>query len=465
MWGVYNILFVIGYLLMVPHFMWRMARRGGYRRGFMQRFGVYDGETRAKLEKAQRPIWIHAVSVGEMFVALRLMDELRGRIPGAVFVVTTATSTGHGIAAARLPATDVLLYFPVDLPAIVRRVLDAIRPRAILLTESELWPNLIRFAKARGVPVMLVNGRISEKSFRGYGYVRPFVARTLSALDCMLVQGEVDRARLLALGAAAERVCVVGTVKYDMAAAAPFDSALGRPVDSAQGRPERARGWLAAMGVAADAAVIVGGSTWAGEEIALARAWRGLLGEHPGARLVLVPRHAERGAAVARELEGAGFRVVRKAGGEVSGVRVQVSGKIGMETVLVADTTGELMDFYGCATVVFVGKSLCEYGGQNFIEPAGLCKAVVAGPNLGNFPEVAEDFSAARAFRQVQDEAELGAVLRELLGDSVAREAMAQRGRELVTAKRGAVGRMAEAVERVLDGGTSRKGAESMARN
>lgn len=433
MWVIYNILFVIGFSLLLPRFFWRMARRGGYRRGFVQRFGLYDAETRRRLADGTW-VWIHAVSVGEMFVAMRLMRELRARQPTLTFVVTTNTSTGHGIGRERLDARDVLLYFPLDLPAVMRRVLDAIRPRAILLTEAELWPNLIRLAHGRGVPVALMNGRISDSSFRGYRNLRFFVSRMLGMLTRMLMQSEDDRARAIALGAAPERVRVAGTVKYDMAIGP--DGHLGQ-----------ARNWLRAQGVADDAPVIVGGSTWAGEEMLLARAWRVLRETVPTLQLVLVPRHAERGGAVEQELRNAGAAVVRR-----SRQDAPVAGQ--GPAVLLADTTGELVDFYGCATVVFVGKSLGAHGGQNFIEPAALGKAVVVGPNLENFAEMAAEFAEARAFRQVRDEGDLVATLRDLLGNSTERDALGERARALVASKRGAVQRMAEDVERMLCGGT-----------
>ncbi|MCE9614022.1 MAG: 3-deoxy-D-manno-octulosonic acid transferase [Lentisphaerae bacterium] len=436
MWIAYNILFALGFSLMLPRFIWRMARRGGYRRGFMQRFGVYEADDLRRLQEMPR-LWIHAVSVGEMFVALRLMAEIRAIRPATAFVITTTTSTGHGVAAARLDARDVLLYFPVDFPCITRRVLDRIRPQALILTESEFWPNLIRLAAARGIPVVLANGRISESSQRGYRRVLLFVRPTLQAMRLLLVQTEGDRRRLVELGAAPDRVRVTGTVKYDMAST---------KADAAG----KVAAWLAGYGVTASTPVIVAGSTWPGEERVLLDAWQAVRRDFPETRLVLVPRHAERRADVEADIRSLGLAAVRR-----SEAAAAPQGDHG-QPVLLVDTTGELMDFYACATVVFVGKSLLHHGGQNFIEPALLGRPVVTGPNLENFPDVAAEFGAAGALCQVRDGAELATVLRDLLGNEARRLELGRRGRALVMAKQGAVRAMAEGVRQVVDGDHNR---------
>lgn len=430
-WWLYNVLFAVVYVAMLPRFLMRMARRGGYREGFLQRFGCYSAAVRARL--AARPhVWIHAVSVGEMFVALRLLEDLRPRLAGTGFVVTTTTSTGHRIAAERLAAEDVLLYVPVDFPGVVRRVLGLIRPRTLLLTESELWPNLIRQSHGAGVPVVLVNGRISPSSFSGYRRLRWFVRDILRMMTRLLVQTEGDRARLEELGADPGRLMVTGTAKYDMG--------IG-----AAGIPPGPRAWLNALGVTPEMPVLMGGSTWAGEEAALLQVFQALRAEHPGLRLVLAPRHAERGDEVEQLIQQSGFSLARrsgKGGGAAAG---------GVADVMLADSTGELMGFYACATVVFVGKSLTNTGGQNFIEPAMLGKAVLTGPHLENFPAVAEDFLVAGALRQVRDVAELEGAVRELLADAAAREAMGQRAQELVAARRGSVARMVDAIVQEIE--------------
>lgn len=216
-WFLYNLLFATGYTLLMPKFLWRMRRRGGYRRGFGQRFGFYASSPPPRdADATGGRVWVHAVSVGEVHVALRFMGACRAVRPDLVFCLTTTTSTGHAIAESHLDPRDELLYFPLDFPGCVRRALDRIRPTAIALTECELWPNLLRLATARGIPVALINGRISDASFRGYRTVRPVCARVLPLAAGFFVQDEADAERLRALGATAGSVRVMGSVKYDL---------------------------------------------------------------------------------------------------------------------------------------------------------------------------------------------------------------------------------------------------------
>ena len=214
-WVVYNLLFAIVYLLMLPHFFLRMWRRGGYRRGFCERFASYSIPQREAL-KAGPKVWIHAVSVGEMFVALAFIRELRRRNPSLRFVISTTTSTGHALARSRIAPEDVLVYVPVDFPWVVRRAIRAINPLALLLVEGEIWPNIMRHLHKLGVPVALVNGRLSAKSFAGFRRVRAFAADVFSMPVFFAAQGEEDAERYLALGAQPERVAVMGSASMTL---------------------------------------------------------------------------------------------------------------------------------------------------------------------------------------------------------------------------------------------------------
>ena len=292
-WLLYNVLFAFGYLLMTPRFLYRMWRRGGYRRGFAQRFGRYDDEVRRKLAGIS-PMWVHAVSVGEVFVALNFMAALKQARPGTRFVLSTTTSTGHAMATARMSAEDVLIYFPLDFPWIVRRALEGLRPRALVLTECEMWPNMIRLCRGRGIPVTLINGRISESSYKGYRLMRGFFRRVAGMVTLFCVQTDEDRRRLIALGAPAERIHAVGSVKYDMSRT---------KVEPDEGVTDV----LEKAGVQAGDPVIVGGSTWSGEEVLLARCFQKLRREIPRLALVLVPRHAERAADAAADVRREGL--------------------------------------------------------------------------------------------------------------------------------------------------------------
>ncbi len=416
-WLLYNLLFTLGFLVLLPRFLYRMARRGGYARGFLQRFGRYAPELRRRLAEGPRT-WVHAVSVGEVYVALGLVREMRRRQPGARFILSVTTSTGHAVAAAALDPRDVLVYFPLDVPPAVRRALRRLRPAALVLVECELWPNLLRQARAAGIPVALVNGRISEHSFRGYRRLTLFTRPLLREAGLLCVQSEADRQRLEALGAPPERLHVMGSAKYETVA-----------VDAERGR--QARETLREAGWNDACTVLAGGSTWPGEEDALQDAVDRLRRDAPGLRLLLAPRHAERGDAVAAAAAARGARVRRRSGGEA----------VRDPDVFLLDTTGELRHFYAAADLIFVGKSLTQHGGQNIIEAAACGKPVLCGPNMENFPVVMADFREADAVVQVRDAKALYEALALLVRDPGRRAAYGRRAAELVQRRAGALAR------------------------
>ena len=416
-WFIYNVLFAVGYVILLPRYLVRMWRRGGYRRGFLQRVGWYDRRTLERLSERRR-IWIHAVSVGEVYVALRVMGDLRARARDVSFVLTTTTSTGHRVAGESLSAPDVLLYFPADFPVVVRRVLSKLRPRALLLTECELWPNLIRRAALRGIPVVLVNGRLSDSSFRGYRFLRMVFSPLLSSFSLLLVQGETERQRFQELGAEPGCIHVVGSMKYDAA-------------QRGSRRSDEVREALGHCGITESSTVLLGGSTWAGEERVLLALFRRLRPDYPDLRLMLVPRHVERCPEIRLLIQREGLSpMLRSEAGP---------GRDGPPDVVLVDTTGELADIYGLGTVVFVGKSLTAHGGQNIIDPALAGKPVIVGPHMENFPLVLSDLLDAEAVVQVRDEQGLESEVRSFLSDRERRETWGRRAAATVEAKRGAV--------------------------
>ncbi len=423
LWIVYNLLFPVGFVLMLPRFISRMVRRGGYRRHFEQRWGHYGRGTAARLAERRR-IWIHAVSVGELFVALRYMEETRRRDPDAHFVLSVTTSTGHALAEEKLDSRDVLIYFPLDLPPVIRRVLNQIRPQRLVLVECEFWPNLVRQAHRRDIPVALINGRISDSSFRGYMLLRPLTRCVLRMIRPLCMQGRQDADRILAMGADPASVHVLGTAKYDLPEpAADADTA--------------ARTALHDLGVSGNACILLGGSTWPGEEEALCRVFKTLRMSRPDLFLVLVPRHAERRDEVVAAVEAQGLSCALRSG---------ASGTVPRDAadVLIVDTTGELMSFYAVADVVFVGKSLCSHGGQNPIEPALFGKPVIVGPNMENFPAVMDDFLAADAMCRVRDIHGLENAAAGLLDDPAARGRIGAAARGVIESRRGVMTRTVE---------------------
>jgi 3-deoxy-D-manno-octulosonic-acid transferase len=444
-WIVYNVLFAIGYLLMVPGFFLRMARRGGYRRHFRQRLGRYGALTQARMaggaeagaarQPDERPIWIHAVSVGEVYVAWQVMHALRAKRPGTRFVLSTTSSTGWREAEKRIHPEDVLIYNPLDFPFCVRRALDAIQPRAFILTESEIWPNLIRACGRRGIPLFLINGRISDRSAPRYRLLRFWFGPVLRQFTLLLMQSDLDRQRLVDAGADARRVVVTGSVKFDVARR-----------DSA--KEQMAAALLSQLDMGAGRAILLGGSTWPGEEDALLGIYRRLQPQFPDLRLVLIPRHFERGDAVAAAIAAAGFTCIRK---NLLDTGVEPAAT-GANAVLLVNTTGEMMGFYAHAAIVFVGKSLCAHGAQNMIEPCLCGKATLVGPYTENFRPVMADLLTAQAVVQVPDAAALEREIAALLAEPQRREELGNRAAAAVQRRRGVVGRCADLILQGLQG-------------
>jgi 3-deoxy-D-manno-octulosonic-acid transferase len=427
LWILYNLLFPVVFLFMLPKFLSRMIRRGGYWQHFEQRIGHFGHGTKARIREHRR-IWVHAVSVGEIYVALRFIKAWRSVHPDSHFVLSTNTSTAHAIGRKELDERDVLVYFPVDLPIIVNKVLRIIDPLRIVLMEGEFWPNLIRLADKRGVPVSLVNGRMSERSCKGYRLLKSLTADVLRRIDPICVQGEVDSRRMVGIGAPERNVHVMGTVKFDVAESDPAGERISRGV-------------MESIGISPTATILLGGSTWPGEEAVLCELYKRLRSRHPGLFLVLVPRHVERADEVVECLEKQGLSYVR---------RSQVDALEGMRQpdVLFVDTTGELRNFYSVADIIFVGKSLLEHGGQNPIEPAMFGKAVVVGPNMENFPAVMPVFLAANAILQVADASALETDIERLLADAAARQSLGDRAARVVAENRGAIERTVALLDR-----------------
>lgn len=422
-WWLYNFVFPLCFLLLLPKYLLRMLRRGGYGRNFSQRFGSYTGMEAACLAAPGRPVWIQAVSVGELAVARSFMEEMRKLDPAVRFVLTTNTSTGYQLAEKMMHAPDVALYFPLDIPFIMTRALSRIRPSLVVLVENEMWPNLIRYAHKQDIPIVMINGRISAHSYRGYRKIRFITRKLLPLISHFFVQSEGDRERLLALGAPEGALEISGSAKYDIAPTSPEQAA-------------RARAVLEKCG--AGRLVLVGGSTWAGEEAILLDAFRTLQKTNPHLLLVLVPRHAERRADVLEAIAARGLRVVQR-----SRFADDAPPPESPPDVLLVDTTGELRGFYACADIVFVGKSLTQTGGQNPIEPAVDGKPILVGPHMENFPAILDDFRRAEALMQVPDAAALESALAGLLEDEAARGALGASAARLVQAQTGATRRMA----------------------
>ncbi len=336
--------------------------------------------------------WIHAVSVGEAAAAVSLVEAISRRWPRLAIVMTTVTPTGARIVTERLGLLATHRYFPVDLPGPVRRALDAVRPRFFIGLETELWPNFLRALASRGIPAMVANGRISDRSFRHYLLVRGLVAKMLSRVSVFAMQSEEDARRIIALGAPAERVVVTGNLKADLSAEpTALDPAWQRLLRCDSGRLL----WIA-------------GSTHHGEEAAVLDAYQRLKPRFGRLGLLVAPRHPERADEVERLIRDRGLRAVR---------RTAFGAAEDGEAVIILDTVGELAGLYGLADVVFVGGSLVPTGGHNMLEPAQRRKPVLFGPHTSNFRESAELLRSAGAAVVVHDAIELAGEVERLLKD------------------------------------------------
>lgn len=424
---IYNILFTVFFVLTSPYYFIRMWRRGNWREGFGERFGQHG--TRIKHAITNRHvIWLHAVSVGEVNICTQLIKALEPRVPNLKIIVSTTTTTGMGELQRKLPSHVEKIYYPIDRKKFVRRSLGTLRPEAIVLVEAEIWPNFIWHARDRGIPLFLVNARLSERSYRGYKRFGVLFRKVFASFKGVGVQNEADGERLVQLGCKPEAVHVVGNLKFD---AAKLDERRLLDVPAL----------LRQMEVSDKAELLVCGSTHAGEEVILAKAYQRLKLKYPNLFLVLVPRHFERGKDVGQALTKLGVRFVYR-----SDVTASRKFKPGSIECLVVNSTGELKYFYEHATVIFVGKSLAAKGGQNPIEPGALGKPMVFGPNMQNFESVARAFVSEQGALQISGENELESSLDRLLSDPQLRTQLSQNALKVVQQNRGAIDRTVDMI-------------------
>src|SRR5438105_2168414 len=432
MYFLYSILLGLGVLALLPRFLFDAARHGKYAAGFGERAGLLP-----EFDAGGRPVvWLHCVSVGEAQAARPLARAFAEEYPGRALVVSTTTLTGQRVAREAFADTAALVfYFPFDWAWSVRRALARVNPSAVLVMETELWPRFFRECRRRGVPVALVNGRVSEKSFRRYRLIRFFIRRVLSDLALAAMQTGQDAARLRALGLAAERVRVTGSVKFDLEETGelPLTGELRRRFRLCADRP-----------------LVVAASTHAPEERVLLEAFKLLAGDARAARprLLVAPRHPERFGEVAALVESSGFSWARRSG--------VARGRDESCDVMLLDSIGELRAVYPLAEVVFVGGSLAPVGGHNVLEPALAARCVVTGAHTSNFRAVVGALLEEGALVQLPpvEGAEaadlLSRVLRELLDDDVRRRRTGERARSVLEQNRGATARTVELLAPLL---------------
>lgn len=419
---LYNLLFPFAFLAILPRYLARMFRRGDFQRDFGQRFARYDPALRGEFAKGEW-IWVHAVSVGEFLVALKLLGELHRRHPSWRFVVSSTTSTAHALALGCRQSWWVPVYTPVDFPPFVRRALDVVHPRAVVLVESEMWPNFVWTAAGRSMPVLLVNARVSPRSARRYRRFAALLRAVTRHLSAVGVQEEEHAVLWEHLGVPPGKLHLTGSVKYDP--------------ETDPSSPRDFRAVLDGLGFGRNEPVLLAGSTHEGEEAILAEALRAVRGEFPEARLLIAPRHVERSEKIAAALASSGFLVARRTA-EPGGAAPDI---------LLLDTTGELRDWYACADVVFVGKSLCGSGGQNPVEAVLAGRPVLFGPHMENFAALRDALIASGGAIEVRDAGSLARETSRLFADPALRERMVAGAQSALHPHRGATARTADLVE------------------
>jgi 3-deoxy-D-manno-octulosonic-acid transferase len=420
-----RLLYTLAMYLLTPLIFYRLLARGlrmpGYYARWRERFGYF------RQPDFKESLWIHAVSVGEVNAAAPLIEALRKRYTDIAFVVTTVTPTGSDRVRQLWDDKVFHVYLPYDLPAAVKRFLQRTRPRLAVVMETEIWPNLFLSCEAAGIPVVVANARLSDKSLRGYGPVRPIIRAAIRSARFVAAQSQQDADRLLTLGARPERLRVVGNLKFDLQVPPSlFEDAAGARVRWGSARPV----WIAA-------------STHEGEELAVIEAHSRLLNRFPDALLLVAPRHPERFKPMVQLCRSYGF---------ATRTRSEDDDPDGHCQCFVIDTLGELVNFIACADVAFVAGSLEAIGGHNVLEPAALGVPVLVGPHTFNFEEVTDLLLEQGAALRVADSEELSKVLQVLLSDPAQRQRMGEAAQRTVGTERGAGDRTLEVIGRLLRG-------------
>ena len=433
MYFLYNIALYVGFLILTPRFVYDAITKGKYVAGFKERLGVVPQfESRGR-----QVVLLHCVSVGESNAALPLAKKLKERSPDIALAISTTTKTGQQVArASYADIADLVVYFPFDFRWSVKRFLRRIKPDVVLLTETELWFNFIRLAHRSHASVAIVNGRLSERSFRRYSWVKGFMKQLLGYVDLALMQGDRDAQRLMALGVDGGKVKVSGNLKFD--------------VEQPGSEGDLTVEFRQRFGVDEQSHLILAASTHSPEEQKLLDAFKKIrentLSDHP-ARLMLVPRHPERFGEVAGVIKTSGFTLARRS--EPPSTHDKTA------DVILLDSMGELNAAYPLAELVFVGGSLIPHGGQSIFEPAAAGKAIVTGPQTANFDAAVKEFLSRDALIQLPDaEVEsLARIFSELLSDADRRHALGQNALAVMDANRGAVDRTVEYLTPLITAG------------
>ena len=433
---IYDIFFLLFAMMYLPYFL----LKGKYHQDYLQRFGIFKKDTFSGIARS-RPIWLHAVSVGEMKTAEGLIKKTRELFPSKRFVISNVTKTGHDIAVSAAGDRDIVIYFPMDLSFVSRRIVGLINPSLFVAIETEIWPNLITELHARGIPVVLMNGRISPNSFRNYLLIRPVISGILNKVALFCMSTEADAERIRRLGASRNNVKVTGNMKFDSVFAEDKkEEECWPPIKNKDAwLPESSR-------------LIIAGSTHHGEDISLLESFKALKKDFPRLRLLIAPRHIERAAEIEALAGQAGLRTVRFSEVEKKCAGAETGSAFfwGGDPVFILDSIGRLGSLYRLAAMVFMGGSLVPHGGHNFIEPAVHAKPIITGPHVDNFKDMSELFKRNNAIEIAQNGSELTDSLRRLSSDEARCRTMGERAKKVVFDNMGSTDRNIALIKKYL---------------
>ena len=426
---VYNMLLWIAAVPGLLFFLFKMAFTGKYRHSFLQKLGMRQDHLLAGVQPGMR-VWIHAVSVGEVTAAAPVVVALKAEQPDVRIIFSTSTETGQGMAQRLVKGADAFIYFPLDISLSVHHMLDVVRPDVFVLVETELWPNFLAACRTRNVSVVMVNGRLSPRSFSKYRRTRFFWRQVLENVDAAGMIAGVDASRIAAMGMDPAKISILGNAKYDALAAMASPALREDVARRFHARPHEK--------------FLVAGSTHPGEEDVVIGVYRELLARDPDFRLIVVPRHVERAGDVVRLLRESGFPDV------ISATQMNNGQPRRDEKVIVVDVIGELFKVYSLATVVYCGGSLVPKGGQNILEAAAWGKVIFYGPSMDDFSSEAALLEASGAGIRIRGARELMEKIQQTLADPQDAKQRGERGRAVVLANRGAAKRYAEMVMKYL---------------
>ncbi len=410
----FNLLFLLYTLIYLPY----LLLTGRWYKGYGSRLGLFSSELQARL-KGNSNIWIHAVSVGEIMAIAPVVAQIKARFPNQSIVVTVTTKTGYALAQSKLAQSAIVLASPLDFSWVTSFFVRLINPKIYIAAETEIWPNLFNCLSKRKVPIVIINGRISDRSFGRYKAIKIFLSKTLQKVSLFCMQSDIDANRIIELGAIKQKVLVLGNLKFD-------DLVLSQENVNELPAPKNRLLWIA-------------GSTHPGEEEIVLK----IFSQHKDScALMIAPRHVERSEQIAQLVQSKGLKAVRFS--QLS------SNSWSSDTVVIVDTIGHLRSLYSKASFVFVGKSLCGGGGQNIIEPAFYAKPIIVGPMMENFRDITELFKNKDAIVQVKDAEQLEYEVGYLLKDENVRTQLGRKALEVVKANQGALDRTLKILERWL---------------